>query len=40
MNLGIFFIRLFLGITFIIHGSQKVFIGFGEPISMIESLGF
>ena len=39
MNLGILFIRLFLGITFIIHSSQKVFSGFGEPMSMMESLG-
>ncbi|MEX5938123.1 DoxX family protein [Mammaliicoccus sciuri] len=39
MKLGVLFIRLFLGITFIIHGSQKVFSGFGDPMSMMESLG-
>ncbi|RIP35852.1 DoxX family protein [Staphylococcus gallinarum] len=39
MKFGIFLIRLMLGLTFLIHGSQKVFSGFGEPMQMMEGLG-
>ncbi|MCG7339497.1 DoxX family protein [Staphylococcus sp. ACRSN] len=39
MRTGMLLIRLMLGLTFIIHGSQKVFSGFGEPMHMMQSLG-
>lgn len=40
MRLGLLLIRLMLGITFTIHGSQKVFSGFKEPMEMMSGLGF
>lgn len=40
MRIGLLLIRLMLGITFIIHGSQKVFSGFQQPIEMMSNLGF
>ncbi|MEB8101013.1 DoxX family protein [Staphylococcus xylosus] len=39
MKIGILLIRLMLGLTFVIHGSQKVFGGFVEPIQMMQGLG-
>ena len=40
MRIGLLLIRLMLGITFTIHGAQKVFGGFKEPMAMISDLGF
>lgn len=40
MRIGLLLIRLMLGITFTIHGSQKVFGGFKEPMAMMSDLGF
>ena len=39
MRFGMLLIRLMLGLTFIIHGSQKIFSGFGEPMHMMQGLG-
>ncbi|MEB7753323.1 DoxX family protein [Staphylococcus pseudoxylosus] len=39
MKTGILLIRLMLGLTFVIHGSQKVLGGFIEPVQMMEGLG-
>lgn len=39
MRIGLLLIRLMLGITFTVHGSQKVFSGFKEPMSMMAGLG-
>ncbi len=36
---GMLLIRLMLGLTFLIHGSQKVFGGFEAPIQMMQGLG-
>lgn len=40
MRIGLLLIRLMLGVTFTIHGSQKVFSGFKEPMEMMAGLGF
>lgn len=40
MRIGLLLIRLMFGITFTIHGSQKVFGGFKEPMAMMSDLGF
>lgn len=39
MKLGILIIRLMVGLTFIIHGAQKIWGGFEEPMQMMQSLG-
>ncbi|RIN35630.1 DoxX family protein [Staphylococcus succinus] len=39
MKKGMLLIRLMLGLTFLIHGSQKVFSGFEAPIQMMQGLG-
>ena len=39
MRIGLLLIRLMLGITFTIHGAQKVFGGFKEPMAMRSGLG-
>lgn len=40
MKAGVLLIRIMLGLTFIIHGSQKIFSGFNAPMHMMENLGF
>ncbi|KRG09857.1 MULTISPECIES: DoxX family protein [Staphylococcus] len=39
MKAGILLIRLMLGLTFVVHGSQKVFGGFVELMQMMQGLG-